>query len=153
MSEDIVPKGHFWRGVVDRHYCRNCGAHHDEHFHTDEASTCPVMTAERPPKAERTLDFGDYCLIEQKRFGAPNEMYLHKVIGRLVSNCWVDAPVGPIIKEIIHNEMTTVIACVCAGVRERDVLRFREEDCKRIDGTIYAKTALQELAEILEPSP
>lgn len=47
-----VPKGHFWRGRIDRFYCKNCGEHYDKHLHTDEASTCPVMTAERPPKAE-----------------------------------------------------------------------------------------------------
>lgn len=39
---DTVPPGHFWRGVPEsnRHQCRNCGRHYDEHHHTDEASLC-----------------------------------------------------------------------------------------------------------------
>jgi hypothetical protein len=40
----VVAKGHFWRGVPEsnRHQCRNCGRHYDEHHHTDEASRCPL---------------------------------------------------------------------------------------------------------------
>ena len=41
----------------------------------------------------KDLDFGDYCLIEQKRYGVENEMFVHKVIGRLRSNSYVDVPV------------------------------------------------------------
>jgi hypothetical protein len=39
-----VPPGHFWRGEPEsnRHQCRNCGEHYDNHLHTDEASTCPT---------------------------------------------------------------------------------------------------------------
>ena len=38
-------------------------------------------------------DFGDHVLIEQKRHGVENEIYLHKVIRRLESNTFVDVPV------------------------------------------------------------
>lgn len=40
----VVPKGHFWRGEPEsnRHQCRNCGEHYDNHLHTDEASRCPT---------------------------------------------------------------------------------------------------------------
>lgn len=78
-----------------------------------------------------TLDFGDYCCIEQKRYGAPNEMYQYKVIGRLRSNSWVDVPVQSPAEEILHGEIVDVIACVCAGVGEREILRYRAVDCKQ----------------------
>lgn len=38
-----VPKGHFCRGIVHRYICHNCGRHYDEHWHTDESSTCPTV--------------------------------------------------------------------------------------------------------------
>lgn len=49
---NMVPKGHFWRGVIDPFYCRNCDRHHSLHLHTDEASLCPV---DSPPKNETYL--------------------------------------------------------------------------------------------------
>lgn len=76
------------------------------------------------------LDFGDYCLIEQKRFGTKNEMYLHKVVGRLRSNTYVDVPVEGCRKQIIHEEMEDVVACIVCGVCETEVLKYREQDCK-----------------------
>jgi hypothetical protein len=76
------------------------------------------------------MNFGDYCYIEQKRHGAPNEMYHHKVIGRLQSTAWVDVPVQSPASETNHGEMVDVIACVCCGVSERNVLRYRTIDCR-----------------------
>jgi hypothetical protein len=80
------------------------------------------------------LDFGDYCLIEQKRYGVPNEMYVHKVIGRLLSSAWVEVPVdfakeGGSFTEHNHGEVVPVIAAICCGVDERKVLRYRAVDC------------------------
>ena len=49
--------------------------------------------------------FGDYAIIEQKRHGAPNEMFVHKVIDQLRSNTWVDVPVQSPATETIHDEM------------------------------------------------
>lgn len=79
----------------------------------------------------KPLDFGDYCWIEQKRFGVPNEMYKHKVIGRLESNGWMDIPVSWDSKEVAHKYDSVVIAAVCCGVGERKIVRYREIDCKR----------------------
>lgn len=76
------------------------------------------------------LDFGDYCHIEQKRFGAPNEQYLHKVIGRLQSSAWVDVPVYACGDEVNHKTIEPVLACICCGVSEREVRRYRESDCR-----------------------
>ena len=78
------------------------------------------------------LDFGDYCLIEQKRYGVPNEMYVHKVIGGLRSNAYVDVPVQIPRAETIHDEVVDVVACVCCGVCERDILRYRLSDVKEV---------------------
>jgi hypothetical protein len=76
------------------------------------------------------MDFGDYCYIEQKRHGAPNEMYQHKVIGRLRSNTWVDVPVQSPATETLHDKIVDVIACICCGVSEREVRRYRVSDCR-----------------------
>ena len=76
------------------------------------------------------LDFGDYARIEQKRYRVENEQYLHKVIGRGKSNTWVDVPVQTPAKETIHNHIEDVILCVCCGVDERTILKYRASDVK-----------------------
>ena len=73
-------------------------------------------------------DFGDYVLIEQRRYGTENEMYQHKVIGRFRSNSWVDTPVQSPATETLHDECVDVLACICCGVWEREVLQNRESD-------------------------
>lgn len=78
----------------------------------------------------KPLDFGDYCYIEQKRHGAPNEMYLHKVIGRSNSNAWVDVPVTWTKAENLQDRMEPVLHCICCGVQETEVRRYRESDCR-----------------------
>jgi hypothetical protein len=70
-------------------------------------------------------DFGDYVMIEQKRYGVPNEMYCHKVIGRLNSNTWVDVPVQTPPTETIHSEIVEVVSCITCGVMETDVFKYR----------------------------
>ena len=74
------------------------------------------------------FSFGDYSIIEQKRYGAPNEMYIHKVIGTLRSNAYVDVPVQCPATETIHGGVVDVVACVCCGVSERQILRYRASD-------------------------
>lgn len=74
------------------------------------------------------LDFGDYCTIEQNRFGAPNEFYLHKVINRFRSNTWVDVPVMVCNEEVWHPDMEDVVSCICCGVQETKVFKFRLSD-------------------------
>ena len=77
------------------------------------------------------LDFGDYCTIEQYRYGCDNEHYIHKVIGRLSSNTWVDVPVMHNAKETLHDHIEDVVACVCCGVSEREILRYRLSDVRK----------------------
>lgn len=76
------------------------------------------------------LDFGDYCLIEQNRFGADNEMYLHKVIGQLESNSYVDVPVTGTARETLHDKSAKVIRAITCGVEEKIALKYRIEDVK-----------------------
>jgi len=80
----------------------------------------------------KTFDFGDYVEIEMKRHGVANEMYQHKVIGALASNSWVDIPVQSPATETRHDHSENVVACVCCGVCERDVLRYRAVECKGV---------------------
>ena len=82
------------------------------------------------------LKFGDYCTIEQYRYGGPNERYLHKVIGTLKSNAYVTVPVRYGIdatgtEEVQHYEMADVVRCICCGVMETEVLKFRIKDVVR----------------------
>ena len=84
-------------------------------------------------------DFGDYVRIEQNRFGVENEHYVHKVIGRLRSNNWVDVPVVSVAKETVHEEVVEVVACITCGVSEREVLRYRLEDCKPLPNAAMAQ--------------
>jgi hypothetical protein len=77
------------------------------------------------------LSFGDYVEIEQKRYGIENEMYLHKVIGTSESNAWVDVPVQTPAKETLHKEIEPVVSCICCGVCETEVLKYRIRDVKK----------------------
>ncbi len=77
------------------------------------------------------LDFGDYAMIEQKRFHADNEMFLHKVIrGGGKSNTYVDVPVQCPATETVHKEIVDVVLCVCCGVSETEVRKYRASDVK-----------------------
>ncbi|MDS7839277.1 hypothetical protein PTQ46_03475 [Klebsiella michiganensis] len=75
--------------------------------------------------------FGDYAIIEQKRHGAPNEMFVHKVIDQLRSNTWVDVPVQSPATETMHDEMEDVCLCICCGVDETEVRKYRVKDMRR----------------------
>lgn len=74
--------------------------------------------------------FGDYAIIEQKRHGVPNEMFVHKVIDQLRSNTWVDVPVQSPATETIHDEMEDVCLCICCGIDETEVRRYRVKDMR-----------------------
>jgi hypothetical protein len=87
---------------------------------------------DKAPKNDNDyLYFGDYVEIEQKRYGCENEMYLHKVIGTLESNIWVDVPVQTSAKETSHKEYEPVVRCICCGVCETEVLAYRVKDVKK----------------------
>ena len=78
----------------------------------------------------KQLDFGDYVQIEMKWQGVANVMYLHKVIGPLASNGWVDSPVQNPAIETLHDHSEDVVRCICCGVCEREALNYRVVDCK-----------------------
>jgi hypothetical protein len=75
-----------------------------------------------------SLRFGDYARIEQKRHGCDNEIYLHKVIRKLESNSYVDVPVQSPAKEVLHDEVVEVYSCICCGVDETEVLKYKATD-------------------------
>ena len=74
------------------------------------------------------LDFGDYVSICQKRYGVDNERYIHKVIGNSKSNCWVNVPVESPRTETRHDNIVPVVECICCGIEETEVLRYKCED-------------------------
>lgn len=82
-------------------------------------------------KNEIEFKFGDYAIIEQKRHGVPNEMFVHKVVGQLRSNTWVDVPVRVPATETLHGEMEDICLCICCGVDETEVRRYRVKDMRR----------------------
>ena len=75
------------------------------------------------PETEN-IDFGDFVLIEQKRFGCPNELFVHKVIRVFRSNGYVEVPVVLPHEEILHKECTDVVSCICCGVCEDEVFKY-----------------------------
>ncbi|MGX5087103.1 hypothetical protein [Enterobacter sp. UPMP2052] len=79
-----------------------------------------------------SFDFGDYALIEQKRFGAPNEMFVYKVVSQISSNAWVEVPVTVGKKEEIHYDCEPVCLCICCGVDETEVRKFRVKDMQKV---------------------
>lgn len=79
------------------------------------------------------IKFGDYVEIEMKRYGVPNEMFLHKVIGTLMSNTYVDVPVQSPATASIHSGLVDVVACICCGIDETEVLKYRLEDVKKVE--------------------
>ena len=75
------------------------------------------------------LEFGDYCEIEQKRYGADNEMYLYKVVsGGIKSNSYRSVPVDAQNSERSSGEICDVILAIQCGVDEDKVEKFRLED-------------------------
>lgn len=87
------------------------------------------------------IKFGDYVLIEQKRFGVPNEMFVYKVIGNLRSNSHVDIPVEVALeKNIIHENMISVVACIQCGVEETEVLKYPLSDVTKSESQKLIET-------------
>ena len=78
------------------------------------------------------LTFGDYCWIEQKRYGAENEMYQYKVIGRARANYFRATPVDGRIQQNDSGDMRAVVKVICCGVLEEKVETFRLQDVHAI---------------------
>ena len=82
-------------------------------------------------ESTKELDFGDYCIIEQKRYGVPNEHYQYKVIGRLESNTYRTVPVDArCADEFRGKEIVPVIRAICCGLLETRVETFRVADVR-----------------------
>lgn len=94
--------------------------------------------------------FGRYCLIEQLRFYAPNEMYLYKVVASLRSNCWCDVPYKAASKEVLHDSIEDCVLAIRCGVDETEVLRFRVADVEFVSNPICDRDALLALADELD---
>lgn len=79
-------------------------------------------------------DFGDYVRIEMKRYGSPNEMYLHKVIGRLCSSHAAAVPIdhgletGTGTDPVQLGGVRDVLNVVQCGVDETRVFKVAVED-------------------------
>lgn len=77
------------------------------------------------------MDFGDYCLIEQKRYGCENEMFLYKVTrGGLRCNYWKTVPVDARKPDNVRGELCDVIQAIQCGVDETKVETFRLQDVR-----------------------
>lgn len=98
----------------------------------------------QPVPKNELPEFGDYVLVEQFRYGVPNEHYVHKVIGRIRSNCYADVPVKSPATTTLHNEVVDVVSCICCGVDETTVLRYRLSDVRptRSEDYSWAKATM-----------
>ena len=79
---------------------------------------------------ESEMDFGDYCVIEQKRYGVENEHYTYKVIGSGNANYYRQVPVDSTAPHNAHGDMCEVVKAICCGVCEEKVETFRLSDVK-----------------------
>ena len=71
------------------------------------------------------LDFGDYCYIEQKRYGRVNETYKYKVIGSGRANYYKQVPVDSDGPSRSFGDSCDVVKVICCGVAEDIVETFR----------------------------
>ena len=70
------------------------------------------------------IQFGDYVQIEHARASADTTR-IYKVIGTLSSNYYVDVPVKSPAANVAHDAVVDVAACVCCGVCETEILKYR----------------------------
>ena len=85
------------------------------------------------------LDFGDYCLIEQKNYVSENEMFLYKVItGGLRTNYYRSVPVDANNQDNTYGEMSDSIRVIQCGIDETHVETFRLCDVKPCDKKVEA---------------
>jgi hypothetical protein len=80
----------------------------------------------------KTVSFGDYISVEQKRYGCANEFYTHKVISTLESNTWMDVPAVRHEEAKTHKTVEKIVLCICCGMAECKVIRYRIEDIHSI---------------------
>ncbi len=86
----------------------------------------------------KKLDFGDYCVIEQKRYGVENEMFLYKVVsGGIKSNSYRNVPVDACDPTNTQGEIVDIILAIKCGVDETKVERFRLSDVRTKNIFVY----------------
>lgn len=79
------------------------------------------------------IDFGDYVLIEQKRYGVPNEMFQFKVVGSYQSNAYRDVPMDGVDRDKKwHPHVVDVLNVICCGIDETKVDTVRKADVRLI---------------------
>lgn len=79
------------------------------------------------------IDFGDYVLIEQKRYGVPNEMFQFKVVGSYQSNSYRDVPMDAVDRgNKLHTHVVDVLNVICCGIDETKVDTVRKADVRLI---------------------
>lgn len=94
--------------------------------------------------------FGRYCLIEQKRFGVPNEKFIYKVVSSLRSNCWCEVPYKAASKEVRHDRLEDCVLAICCGIDETNVQRFRLADVELLPGQECDRDGLLALCDELD---
>lgn len=77
------------------------------------------------------MDFGDYCYIEQKRYGVKNEIYKYKVIGSGRANYYRIVPVDHCSPDAVTGDSCDVVKVICCGVIEETVQTFRLQDVSK----------------------
>lgn len=66
--------------------------------------------------------FGRYCRIEMKRYGTPNEFYVHKCIRSYRSNYYRDVPLVFREGEYVHpGRCVDVVSVITCGLDENEV--------------------------------
>lgn len=88
--------------------------------------------------------FGLYCRIRMKRFGAEDEIYLHKIINKIRSNSYTDVPVATGKGDVLHDEIEEVYSVICCGVDESEVYRVKCSDVEICDGQVKEKEGLHQ---------
>lgn len=97
------------------------------------------------------IGFGDYCYIEQKRYGAENEIYKYKVIGVLISNNHREVPVDSRKPNNVQaDRMEDVVTVIQCGVCEERVERFRIKDLHSVESNIGRIKKLEDTLECIE---
>ena len=94
--------------------------------------------------------FGRYCLIEQKRYGAPNEKHVYKVISTFRSNCWCEVPYKAASGEVLHDQIEDCVSVIHCGICEINVQRFRLADIELLPKKSSDRDRLLEIADEMD---
>ena len=91
--------------------------------------------------------FGRYCLIEQMRYGIPNEKHIYKVISTFRSNCWCEVPYKAASGEVLHDQIEDCVSVIHCGICEINVQRFRLADIELLPKKSSDRDRLLEIAD------